>query len=453
MFARGVSLHKLHMQSDNQFIINRMKKFLYFFATAAALLAFASCGEDPTGDPTPEVPAQIEVTLTNLVKGDIVAGEINKLPVTASADGVELELTFYTDKIYLPAGSYSIGQAVGNYEGKVKTKEVEAAIKSGSITVAEDGNDGYTLTGTLRLDNEVGTLAKLSATGTLVYEFPTEYYYTVVTEADTTTYKIFDLECHQLASAAVRSAEDGTFDVLKGEALPGAPDAGTWVWIDDFGTEIYLHGKVSISTTHGRKIFKFEDNHKRTFSNCELKSSITPVLIKGATAEDDLFSAIFKADSAIAKVTSVPSPVVEGMYEVTAKLFWPDGREYISFVILTEVENFPFNEQKSNPSRIVVYDDYKNYDKETAATTYAGTKGRISPVGTCFFVASGVKTAVPTFDESQLCSLISYKEKDGMKYSRMIFMIGGTTVPANILATIAGESDKEKLSNCIGFYD
>ena len=414
-----------------------MKKLLFFFASAAALFAIASCGEKP--EDAPEVPAQIEVALTNLVKGDVVAGEINKLPVTASADGVELELTFYSDKVYLAAGTYTVGQAVGNYEGKVKTKAVEAQIKSGTITVADDGNDGYTLTGTLRLDNEAGTLAKLNATGTLAYELPTEYYYTLDKGADANVYKIFDLENHQLASAAVVGAEEGTFDVLEGKALPGAPNAGTWVWIDNFGTEIYLHGKVTVSTSHGKKVFKFEDNHTRTFSNCELKASITPALIKGATDEENLFS------FGLVSYTTVASPVVKDMFEVTAKLFWNDGREFLSFVVLTNDGEFPFSVPgKGNPSRVVSYDDYKNYD----AAKYEGTKGRVSPAGTCYYVVNGVKT--PVNPEDGFFGLINYKEVEGVKAGLATFLNASYALPDALAGVCAGEDAGSKVYNCMG---
>ena len=432
-----------------------MKKLLFFFASAAALFAIASCDDKPEGPDTPEVPAQIEVTLPNLVKGDVVPGEINKLPVTASADGVDLELTFYSDKVYLAAGTYTVGQAVGNYEGKVKTKVVEAQIKSGTITVADDGNDGYTLTGTLRLDNEVGTLAKLNATGTLAYELPTEYYYTLTKGTDANVYKIYDLQNHQLAAAAVVGAEEGTFDVVEGKALPGNVNDGTWTWIDGFGTEIYLHGKVTVSTSHGKKVFKFEDNHTRTFSNCELKADLTPALVRGATAADDIFATQDAAGNiAAVTFTAVPSPVVKDMFEVTAKLFWPDGREFLTMTVLTNNETFPISDQGGKPSKIVPYDEYKAYDTATAAETYKGTKGRIAPVGTCFYVANGVKTGVEISDVSGLFALINYKDdaEKGIKYALVTYLDAKYAVPESLLAVLAGDDASTKVYNCLGIY-
>ncbi len=403
-----------------------MKKLLFFFASAAALFAFVSCDEKT--DDTPEVPAQIEVTLTNLVKGDIVEGEINKLPVSASADGVELELTFYTDKVYLPAGTFTVGTAVGNYEGKVKAKNVEAAIKSGTITVADDGNDGYTLTGTLRLNNEAGTLAKLNATGTLAYELPTEYYYTLEKGSDANVYKIFDLENHQLASAAVVGAEEGTFDVLEGKALPGEANGGTWTWIDGFGTEIYLHGKVTVSTSHGKKVLKFEDNHTRIFNNCELKADITPALIKSDNAEENIFS------YGVLAFNSVASPVVAEKTEVTFKLFFADGREFLSFVVVAD-EGFPELGGGGSPSKIISYADYKAYD----ATKYEGTKGRIVPVGTAFYVANGVKTEVGLSDDTGFFALINYAERNGVYGCVTTFLDASYALPDGLAAVLAGD--------------
>ena len=425
-----------------------MKKLLFFFASAAALFAIASCEETPEGPETPEIPAQIEVTLTNLVKGDIVAGEINKLPVTASAEGVELELNFYSDKVYLAAGTYTVGKAVGNYEGKVKTNVVEADIKSGTITVADDGNDGYTLTGTLRLDNEAGTLAKLNATGTLAYELPTEFFYTATTVADTTIYKIYDLENHQLAAAAVVGAEEGTFDVVEGTALPGEPDAGTWVWIDGFGTEIYLHGKVTISTSHGKKVFKFEDNHTRLFNNCEMKASITPVLIKSDNDAENIY-----ATGPLA-ITVVPSPVHKDCFEITMKLFFWDGREFLSFVVVTPDNEYPWSEPKTGLGSVIVpYSYYTAYDPAAEELQGKQIKGRISPEGTCFYVANGVKKQVKASDGFYALANCGEQatESGNVKYSLVVFINGSYEAPAGLLEVCAGDDAMTKLYACLGY--
>ena len=423
-----------------------MKKLLFFFASAAALLAVSSCGEK---NDAPEIPAQIEATFTNLVKGEVVAGEVNVLPVSASAEGVELELTFHSDKVYLDEGSYTVGTAAGNYEGKIKTAAVEASIKSGAITVAVGENDAYTLTGTLRLDNEAGTIVKLNATGVLVYEMPTEYYYTYKAGTDANVYQIFDLDGHQLASAAVVGAEEGTFDVLEGKALPGAPNAGTWVWIDNFGTEIYLHGKVTVSTNHGKKVFKFEDNHTRTFNNCELKNDITPVLVKADADADNLYS------GGPMTVTAVASPVHKDMYEITMKLFFFDGREFLSYVVLTSDKDYPFSEMKAGLGSIIAtYDQYKTYPADLGdSLNGAQIKGRIAPEGTCFYVANGVKKQVKAADGFFALANCGEQETENgtIKYSLVTFINLSYEVPAGLLEVSAGASTTEKIYACIGY--
>lgn len=380
-----------------------MKKLLYFFAAAAALFAIASCGDKP--EPAPEVPTQIEATFTNLVKGDIVSGEINKLPVSASENGVELELTFYTDKIYIPTGSFTVGNAAGNYEGKIKTAAVEATIKSGAINVAMEGDGNYTLSGTLRLDNELGTLVKLNATGNLQYEIPTEYYYTLEKGANANVYKIFDLENHPIAVAAVVGAEEGTFEVAKETLVPASGDNGTWVNVPEYGIEAYLHGKVTVSTSFGKKTFVFEDNHKVSLANCEFKSSITPKY-----EDPGLFSWGFFTYS------TVKSPVVKDMYELTIKLFYripganegdpaTVGPEFLSTTILTADEDLIATHLAQGvPSTITTYAEYANY---VATDTF---EGRIAPDGASFFFSHGVKTAFKPSAESGKFMVLNCQE-------------------------------------------
>ena len=217
-----------------------MKKVLFLFAAAATLFALSSCEDKPD---EPKVPTNIDANFTNLVKGDIVKGDVSKFPVSATADGAQLDLTFYADNIYIPAGSYSVGTASGNYEGKFKNADVDAAIKSGAITVALEGEGNYTMTGTLRLDNEAGTLVKLNATGTLPYETPTEYYYKVEDQTidgiNAHVYKIYDLENRPVAEAACTGTEDGTYEIAKNTLAHISSDGGTWVYVDGYGTEAF----------------------------------------------------------------------------------------------------------------------------------------------------------------------------------------------------------------------
>ncbi|MBO4611035.1 MAG: hypothetical protein J5668_02895 [Bacteroidales bacterium] len=355
-----------------------MKKILLFLSVATALFAIVSCGEKPEDN---TIPAQINGTFTTLVKGEIVTGEVNKLSVSAIADDAELALTFYSDNaMYIPAGKYTIGNAVGNYEGKFKNKSLEANIKSGEINVDIEGEGDYTVTGTLRLSNEAGTILKLNATGRLAYETPTDYYYTVK-KGQTNVYKIYDLESHIVAQASVIGAEEGTFEVSKNTLASGVD--GTWVWVDGYGTEAYLHGKVTVSTSFGKKTFKFEDNHEVLLANCELKSDLTP-----AYEEPDPFIWGFFTYSV------VKSPVVKDMYELTAKLFYRlegdvMGPEFLSTTVLTSDDDLIMHNLGSGlPAEIVDFSAYNGYD----ASKYDTTSGRIAPSGGTYFNYHGVKT-------------------------------------------------------------
>ena len=370
-----------------------MKKvFFYFIATALALLAVSSCKEKEPEVVVPEVPAQVEVNVNNLVKDDIIEGELNKLPVSATSGDIVVKLNFYTDKVYLPTGSYTIGTGNNNYEGVIKTKDVDAAIKSGTINVAMEGDGEYTISGTLRLDNEVGTVAKLNATGTLMYEIETEFYYTVekgksVGGYTANVYKIFDLANHPIAEAAVVGAEEGTFEVSKNTLVPINADGGTWVWVDDYGTEAYLHGKVTVSSSFGKKTFKFEDNHTLTFANCELKSSITPAYVDAGPFTWGFYT-----------YSVVKSPVVKDAYEATIKLFYrlegdAWGPEFMSTTIITDDDDFLMHNIGAGlPSPVVPYADYASFTAEGATSTFGFP--RLAPQGASFYFIKGERKTV-----------------------------------------------------------
>ena len=416
-----------------------MKRFfLPLLISAAAILAFASCDPEKKDEhTTPEVPTSVDANFTSLVKGDIVSGDINTFPVSASADGATLNLTFYSDKVYLPAGSYSVGQAAGNFIGHFKNDKVDCDIKSGSIAVTADEEDNYTFVGTLRLDNEAGTVLKLNAAGSLVYALPTEYYYTyesnvTVNGITANVYKIYDLEYHQLAEASVVGDENGTFEVNgtgeKGSAVYGNVNNGSWMWVDGFGTDILLHGKVTVANSHGKKNFSFQDIHSRDFKNCELKSSVTPVL-DPAPADVKFIWGWFLMES-------VASPILKDMYETTIKLFYREsddsiGREFLSFVIVgNEKDPGPSHQGDGQPCALVGYDTYSTYSEANAAE-YAAVKGRIVPEATCFYVVDGKRVPVPK--EEGWFALINYKEKGDQKAGLAIFLNASYAVPAALM--------------------
>lgn len=365
-----------------------MKKlFLSLVIAAAAVVTLASCEQKPDTPPEPEIPTSVDANFTSLVKGDVISGEVNAFPVSASAEGAQLELTFYASKPYIPTGTYKVGTAEGNYTGRYKNSVIDSAIKSGEITVNMAGDGDYTFTGTLRLDNEAGTIVKLNASGQLAYEIPTEYYYTIekgksVNGVTANVYKIYDLENHPIAEASVVGAEEGEFTVADKTLVAAAGDAGTWVNVDDYGVEAYLHGKVTVSTSFGKKTFKFEDNHTVTLANCELKSSITP-----AYEDPGLFSWGFFT------YNTVKSPVLKDKYETTIKLFYRlegdvRGPEFLSTTIITSDDDLIMhNLAVGVPSTITTYAEYADYTESELF------EGRIAPDGASFFFSHGVKTA------------------------------------------------------------
>lgn len=372
--------------------ITKMKKVLFILAAAAAMFA-VSCSQKAGGDTTPAAPTNIDAAFTNLVKGDIVKGEVNKFPVSASASDAQLDLTFYSDNVYIPAGSYTVGTAKGNYEGKFKNKDVDAAIKSGAISVAIEGEGNYTLTGTLRLDNEAGTVLKLNATGSLPYETPTEFYYTVEEQTiggtKANVYKIYDLESNPVAEAACTGAEDGTYEVSAQTLLPVQGSAGTWVNVEGYGIEAYIHGKVTVTTTFGKKTFLFEDNHTVSLANCQLKQDITPNIVDNGPFTWGFYT-----------ITEVESPVVRGKYEITMKLFYRLegdvlGPEFMSITILTNEMGWMKDHQGSGfAAPTVPYSEYANYNAEDALKYNEELEGRIAPEGASYLFVHGVRTSM-----------------------------------------------------------
>jgi len=385
-----------------------MKKFFLFLLSAAAMLSIAACGDDNKGGDDP-IPSLLEVTFNSLVKGDITTGELNVIPVTAtSADGDVLELTFYTDKIYLPAGTYAFGNASGNYTGHFKGHKLDLDVESGNVVVAVEGDENYTLTGTIRLNNEQGTAIKISATGKLVYEFPTEYYYTVdknVKKGEITAnvYKVYSMEgAKQLAEFAVRG-EEGAFEVkdsgAEGTAIIGVANGGTWLWREDYGTYPLLHGKITISKSHGRLNFVVDDIDDVAFNNCELKTDIVPASKKGNDSLEGLTAKFFNEES----------PAVPGRYELTAKLYFADGREFLAVTLFTST-SMPCTQTAMVGKR-------SNY---TVATNYASmTDGEYFLFDSAYYVIDGEYYDMGATNVFQIC----YKHKTGKDPSLAVIPI------------------------------
>lgn len=397
-----------------------MKKFFLFLLSAAAMLSIAACGDDNKGGDDP-IPSLLEVTFNSLVKGDITTGELNVLPVTAtSADGDVLELTFYTDKIYLPAGTYAFGNASGNYTGHFKGHKLDLDVESGNVVVAVEGDENYTLTGTIRLNNEQGTAIKISATGKLVYEFPTEYYYTVdknVKKGEITAnvYKVYSMEgAKQLAEFAVRG-EEGTFEVkdsgADGTAIIGVANGGTWLWRDNYGTYPLLHGKIAISKSHGRLNFAVDDIQDVSFNNCELKADIVPASRKGDDSLTGLTAIFYNEES----------PAVSGRYELTAKLYFADGREFMAVTLFTST-SMPATQTAAVGKRL-------NY---TVVNDFASMVdgGDYYLFGAAYYVIDGVYYNFGDANVMQIC----YKHKAGKDPSLSIVPMIFDGVDTNNLA-------------------
>lgn len=393
---------------------------------AAALWGITACEETPQEEP---IPALIEVAFNSLTKGNTTAGNVNTLPVTATnADGDALELSFYSDNIYLAAGTYSFGKAAGNYEGHFKNKKVDLDITSGNITVAVEGEEDYTISGTVRLNNEQGTAVKFEAKGKLVYEFPTEYYYTStpnkkIGEATVTLYQIFDMtSSEQLAEVAVVGTE-GTFEVkdsgAEGTAVIGRAHGGTWFWVDKYGSYVMLHGKVTVSKSHGKMNFVFEDTKSASFNNCELKTSFTPVVKKGDTPID--------ASKLTARMFSVKSPVKEGFWEITGKIYYSDGSELVSATVFATTEN-PCLEAVGKRKNFYPVKDFSSIvDPVASGAGYAYYDA-------AYYFVDGVAYDI---GESMLVQFV-YKSKNDVSTLGVIPLLSQTAMPEPLFSFLSG---------------
>ena len=407
-----------------------MKKLFLMIMAAAALWGITACEQTPQEEP---VPALVDVAFNSLAKGNTTTGNVNILPVSATnADGDVLELSFYTDKIYLSAGTYSFGKNAGNYEGHFKNKKLDLDITSGSITVAVEGEEDYTISGTVRLDNEQGTAVKFVAKGKLVYEFPTEYYYTCtpnkkIGEKTATLYQIFDMTTsYQLAEVAVVGTE-GAFEVkdsgAEGTAIIGYAHGGTWFMVNDYGSYAMLHGKVTVGKSHGKMNFVFEDIKSATFNNCELKSSFTPQLRKGDNPIDHT--------KLTGRMFSVKSPIKEGFYELTAKLYYSDGSELISATVFAMSENPCLEDVGKRKNFMPV-----NSLEKVVETPPSGGHGYMLFDAGYYFI-DGVAYDV---GESIAVQLI-YKNKNDVESLGVIPLLSATAMPEPLFTFLCGGAE------------
>jgi len=376
-----------------------MKKFLYFVLAASAGLLLASCKEKTS--PEEAVYTVVEATYTDLVKGTVQEGDVVTVPVSATSGDGSLALNFFTEIPFLSPGSYTIGQGVGNYNGHFKNASVDADIDTGLISVTLDGVDKFTISGTVRLKDAVGTIVKIRANGVIEYDIPTNFYYTEedgkTAGIDAHIYKIYNKATSvQVAQLAVASSAEGSYAISPeagdGKAVYGSANDGCWFFDASYGTYVMLHGGVTVGSTFpGRKDFYFTDKFSFTdkenveFIYCEKKEDIVPAL--PVSSGDVSFM--------MGKFYSIESPVIPGKYELTIKINYTAGDEFLAFTGITDTPN-PLLEVLKNDGdgtggvafMPVSYLDYLKKD--------AGNKSAIAPA--CFYVWDGKKYAIP-FEE------------------------------------------------------
>lgn len=363
-----------------------MKKAFYLIGIAGLSLSIASCGEKPV--PQPEHPAVVQAAYTALTNGTVTGDEIKTIPVTASSESGDLSLNFYSDKVYLPAATFTVGDQIGNYGGHFHNDWLDGDIIAGLLTVSLEGEENYTISGTVRLNDKDGTAVRIRAKGNMFYEFPTENYYT--TQAGTggsTVFKIYDMTTSvQLGQVTVFGDADGTYPIAgsgeAGTAMYGSVNDGTWASVAGYGTHILIHGSVTIKTSHGKKNFTFTDTRNAEFTNCELKSSFTPAVAEGSGIS--FMRLVF---------SSVPSPVVKDMYEFTAKMFYDNGQELFSMTAITPTEN-PIMElvEKQGSTGGYAFQTMVSYDEYLKLET---SEDRCTIAPMCYYVCNGIRYSIP----------------------------------------------------------
>ena len=374
-----------------------MKKLLYFALAASAGLMLWSCGTKTSEEAVYNV---VEATFTSLTKGDIQEGDVVTVHVSATSDAGTVSFNFFTEIPFLSPGSYTVGEAAGNYSGHFKNSSVDGDISTGLVTVTLSGVDNFAISGTVRLNNDAGTIVKIRAGGVIEYDVPTNFYYT---EEDGTTngiaahiYKVYNKTTSvQVAQLAVAGSLEGSYTISaeagEGKAVYGTANNGCWFYDAEYGTYIMIHGGVTVGSTFpGRMDFSFTDKFNFTdkeavdFLYCEKKEDLVPAT-PVSSGDVSFMTGHFY---------SVESPVVKGKYEMTIKVNFTAGDEFMSMTAVTDTPN-PILE-------VLVNDGDGTGGVAFMALSYAdyldgqGSKSAIVP--TCFYVWEGVKYEIP-FEE------------------------------------------------------
>ena len=407
-----------------------MKKVLYLaFALAASASMAVSCGGDVT--PEPMGPAVVHANYSSLVKGQESGEGVFTIPVSASENGNTLTLNFFNNIAFLSPGTYSVGEGLGKYNGHFKSDKTEGDITNGYITVALDGVKDYSISGTVRINDKEGTPVMIRAKGVLEYDIPTNFYYTETASADANgleahLYKVYEKETSfQIAEIAVVGDELGSYTISNsgeaGTAVYGSHNEGCWFYDASYGTYIMLHGSVTVSQNFPGRLnftftdtFNFTENPSVDFLYCEAKSDLVPAPRVGDGDVSFMMMHFY----------SVASPVVEGKYELTVKLNYTGGGEFLSFTGITDTPN-PILEALINEGDVtggvafmpVSYEEYLEG---------AGNKSAIA--NTCMYVCDGVKYRVPT--EEGFAMVMSCQKVQGI--------VAGLLAPTNMSYSLPG---------------
>lgn len=349
-------------------------------AALASVLALASCQNKEEG---PVVPATISAEFTNLekVSADTKDG-ITTIVLKATTAEATFELSVLSPKVYLEAGSYSIGTATGNYTAHYKDKIVDCDVVSGGITVAVDTEDNYTITGALKLSNEQGTILRLTAKGNIEFPAPAEWLYTKKTEDNATVYSIYTLgdQNELVAMATVYGDAKGTFNVnnsaAAGSAMVGTcANAGTFISIDKWGYFMQLSGTVTVQEKAGKLNFIFAGANSATYNNCE---EVSKVNVPSVTTPRD--------GKYFYKYFFAPSQIVEGALECTAKVYTSDFKELFSSILIVASEDFCMGENQGKGIGFMVY-PIEYYVAETI--------GKVAVNRATYVSIDGVNTIIP----------------------------------------------------------
>ena len=321
-----------------------MRKLVTLTWTAVAFLLLFSCNKKS------EIllPQVLDATFQTLTHSGTAEGDVNVITLTSASADAYFSADFYTDKRYLPTGSYRVGEEIGSFHGHYKNASLDNDVISGTLKVASSEDGKYSIGGALRLNDQEGSIVKVSAEGIIEFPRSSEYFYTASSDGDLTTYSIYSLgaDNYLLAQAKVFGRGDGEYKVSS-EQIDGAADYNSFFY-DGQSRFVMLSGSITVQEDSGNKTFVFKyGGLTASFSNCELKDSMTE---KKRTGED--------VNSGFSLKTFVlPSGVAEGTYDYTVKVYFPDGREFFSATIHTASED-PLSDGAAHNYKIRTYAVY-----------------------------------------------------------------------------------------------